>query len=284
MGADYFAREVREKSNGAIEIKVFPSSQLGTQKELIEALVRGTVDITLTGTAELGSFLPQITLFDMPFLFRDRKHAYKALDTVGMDIAKPLEERGLKMLGYMENGIRHLTNNVRPIRTPADMKGLKIRVMNNTVYIEMMKAFGAVPVQMSLTELYSAMQQGTIDGQENPGAHIYTKRFYEVQRYASLTGHTYAAEPILISMSTWRKLTPSQQTIIQNAAVEAIKWQRNYAEKEDSEFWMKIKKTGMVEVRSADREPFREAVAALYPMFGPIIGQHNIDRIKALER
>ncbi len=172
----------KQKSNGDIEIKVFPSSSLGTQKELIEGLIYGTVDMTLTGTAELGTFQPQMAIFDMPFLFKDRAHAFKALDTVGMELAKPLEAKGLKMLGYMENGIRHMTNNAKPIKSPADMKGLKIRVMNNKVYVEMMKALGASPTPMALAELYSGMQAGVVDGQENPAAHIYTKRFYEVQK------------------------------------------------------------------------------------------------------
>ena len=212
-GADHFAELVKQKSKGDIEIKVFPSSSLGTQKELIEGLIYGTVDMTLTGTAELGTFQPQMAIFDMPFLFKDRAHAYKALDTVGMELAKPLEAKGLKMLGYMENGIRHMTNNTRPIKSPADMKGLKVRVMNNKVYVEMMKALGASPTPMALAELYSGMQAGVVDGQENPSAHIFTKRFFEVQKYASLTGHAYAAEPFLVSMATWKKLTPEQQAI-----------------------------------------------------------------------
>ncbi len=284
MGADKFAELVKEKSKGEIEVKVFPSSQLGAQKELIEGLIYGTVDMALSGTAELGTFQPQLAIFDMPFLFKDRAHAYKSLDTVGMDLAKPLEAKGIKLLGYMENGIRHMTNNIRPIKTPADMKGLKIRVMNNKVYVEMMKALGASPTPMALAELYSAMQQGTVDGQENPSAHIYTKRFYEVQKYASLTGHAYAAEPVLISMATWKKLSPAQQAIIQSAANEAIAWQRKLSEKEDSEFWDKIRKTGKMEVLTVDRKPFMEATEPVYKQLAKTVGQQNIDRIRALEK
>lgn len=133
--------------------------------------------MALVGTAVLGQFQPQISIFDLPFLFENREHAYKSLDTVGMDIGKALEPKGIKLLGFMENGIRHLTNNVREVKTPADMKGLKIRVMTNQVYISMMKALGASPTPMAFGELYSAMQQGTVDGQENPSAHIWTKDF-----------------------------------------------------------------------------------------------------------
>ena len=284
MGADHFAELVKQKSKGDIEIKVFPSSQLGAQKELIEGLIYGTVDMTLTGTAELGTFQPQMALFDMPFLFKDRAHAYKALDTVGMELGKPLEAKGIKLLGYMENGIRHMTNNTRPVKTPADMKGLKIRVMNNKVYIEMMKSLGASPTPMAFSELYSAMQQGTVDGQENPSAHIFTKRFYEVQKYASMTGHAYAPEPVLISMISWKKLNPSQQAIIQSAATESIAWQRKLSEKLDTEFWDKIKATGKIQVIEVDRKPFMDATEGIYKQLSKTVGQENIDKVRALEK
>ena len=139
-GADHFAKLVAEKSGGEMEVKVFPSSQLGAQKDLIEGLVFGTVDMALVGTAVLGQFQPQISLFDLPFLFKDLPHAYAALDSVGMDLGKALEPKGIKLLGYMENGIRHMTNNVREIKAPADMAGLKIRVMNNKIYVEIGRA------------------------------------------------------------------------------------------------------------------------------------------------
>ena len=211
-------------------------------------------------------------------------HAYKALDTVGMELGKPLEAKGIKLLGYMENGVRHLTNNVRPVKSPADMKGLKVRVMNNKVYVEMMKALSASPTPMAFSELYSALQQGTVDGQENPSAHIFTKRFYEVQKYASLTGHAYAPEPVLISMTAWKKLTPAQQEIIQSAANESIAWQRQLSEKEDQAFWDKIKATGKIEVIEVDRKPFMEATQNVYKQLAKTVGQSNIDKIKALEK
>ncbi|MGE4528612.1 MAG: DctP family TRAP transporter solute-binding subunit [Rhodospirillaceae bacterium] len=281
-GADQFAKLVAEKSGGEIEVKVFPNSQLGNQKDLIEGLVFGSVDMALVGTAVLGQFQPQISLFDLPFLFEDRPHAYRSLDSVGMEIGKGLEPRGIKLLGYMENGIRHMTNNVRPIKTPADMKGLKIRVMTNKIYVEMMKALGASPTPMAFSELYSAMQQGTVDGQENPSAHIYTKRFYEVQKYASLTAHAYAPEPVLISMITWKKLSPKQQKAITEAAKEAIAWQRKVSEDEDNDYWQKIKATGKMEVLTVDRKPFMEATKPVYAMFAKTVGQSNIDKVNAL--
>ncbi len=284
QGADHFAELVKKYSNGEMEVKVFPSSQLGGQKDLVEGLIFGTIDMALVGTAVLGQFQPQISIFDLPFLFEDRDHAYKSLDTVGMEIGKALEPKGIKLLGYMENGIRHMTNNVRPIKTPVDMEDLKIRVMNNKIYVEMMKAMGASPTPMAFGELYSAMQQGTVDGQENPSAHIWTKRFFEVQKYASLTAHSYAPEPMLISMMTWNKLNDKQKEIIQKAAKEAIAWQRDISAKQDQEFWDKIKATGKIEVIEVDREPFMKATKSVHAKFAGQVGQDNLDKIEALKK
>lgn len=282
QGADHFAKLVAEKSGAEMEVQVFPSSQLGSQKDMTEGLIYGTIDMVLTGTADLGQFQPKMSIFDLPFLFKDRAHAYKSLDTVGMELGKDLEPKGMKLLGFMENGIRHLTNNVRPVKAPADMAGLKIRVMSNKIYIETIKSLGGSPTPMAFGELYSAMQQGTVDGQENPSAHIYTKRFFEVQKYASMTAHAYAPEPVLISMITWSKLSDAQKAIIQEAATEAIAWQRELSTKEDNEYWDKIKATGKIEVIEVDRAPFMEATQPVWKEFAGTVGQDNIDKILAL--
>lgn len=284
QGAEKFAELVKEKSGGEIIVKVFPSSQLGGQKDLIEGLIYGTVDMALVGTAVLGQFQPQISIFDLPFLFQDREHAYKSLDSVGMDLGKALEPKGIKMLGYMENGIRHLTNNVREVKTPADMQGLKIRVMTNKIFIAMMKSLGASPTPMAFGELYSAMQQGTVDGQENPSAHIWTKRFFEVQKYASKTAHAYSPEPLVMSMISWSRLTPKQQNIIMAAAKDAIDWQRELSTKKDQEYWKLIEETGKIKIIEVDRELFKEATKPVYEEFAPVVGQENIDRINALKK
>ncbi|WP_419787009.1 DctP family TRAP transporter solute-binding subunit [Pseudodesulfovibrio sp.] len=284
QGADKFAELVKEKSGGEIIVKVFPSSQLGGQKDLIEGLIYGTVDMALVGTAVLGQFQPQISIFDLPFLFQDREHAYRSLDSVGMDLGKALEPKGIKMLGYMENGIRHLTNNVREVKTPADMQGLKIRVMTNKIFIAMMKSLGASPTPMAFGELYSAMQQGTVDGQENPSAHIWTKRFFEVQKYASKTAHAYSPEPVVMSMVSWSRLTPEQQNVIMAAAKEAIDWQRKLSTQKDEEYWKLIEETGKIKIIDVDRELFKEATKPVYEEFAPVVGQENIDRINALKK
>jgi tripartite ATP-independent transporter DctP family solute receptor len=211
QGATKLAELVKQKTGGGVEIQVFPSSQLGNQRDLIEGLTLGTLDMTLTSTAVLGNFIQEMGVFDLPFLFRDIPHAYKTLDTIGMELAGNGEAKGLKTLAMMENGVRHMTNNRQPIRVPADMKGLKVRVMEQPVYIEMIKSLGGSPTPMAFGEIYTALQKGVIDAEENPLGQIVTARFFEVQKYVSLTAHTYSAEPVLISTSSWKKLPPSSK-------------------------------------------------------------------------
>ncbi len=284
QGADHFAKLVKERSNGEINIQVFPSSQLGNQRDLVEGLGLGTVDMTLTGTAVLGNFVPEVAVFDLPFLFRDVNHAYKALDTVGMDLAKKGEANGMITLAIWENGVRHMTNNKRPIKTPDDMKGLKVRVMEQPIYIDMMKALGASPTPMAMSELYTALQKGVIDGQENPLGHIATKRFNEVQKYLSLTGHTYASEPLLISSMAWNKLTPEQQQILKKAAEDTRDWERQLCRDLEGKYLDQIKNAGTTEVNdNVDKEAFAKATKPAWDNYVKRFGDKNIKAIQAIQ-
>jgi tripartite ATP-independent transporter DctP family solute receptor len=279
QGAQKFADLVKEKTGGKVEIQVFPSSQLGNQRDLIEGTQFGTIDFTLTSTAVLGNFLPEVAVFDLPFIFRDVQHAYKALDSVGMEIGAKLEGKGMKVLAYMENGVRHMTNSKHPIRVPEDMKGLKIRVMEQPIYIEMMKALGANPTPMAFGELFTALQQGVVDGQENPAAHIYTARFFEVQKYISLTGHTYSAEPVLVSLKAWKKLSPELQEKVLEAAVEARDWQRNLCRELEDGYWQKIRESGKSEINDdVDKKAFAEATRGVWAKFEDKVGKENIEK------
>ena len=281
QGADHFANLVKERTKGEVIIQVYPSSQLGNQRDLVEGLTFGTVDMTLTGTAVLGNFIPEVAVFDLPFIFRDIPHAYKALDTVGMDLCKKGEGRGMMTLAIWENGVRHMTNNKRPIKTPEDMKGLKMRVMEQPVYIEMMKALGASPTPMAMSELYTALQKGVIDGQENPLAHIATKRFYEVQKYISLSGHTYASEPLLISTSSWKKLSPEQQQIVRQAALDTRDWQRELCRNLEGTFLKTIKDSGKSEVNDdVDKAAFASATKSVWKLYSDKFGAANIEAIQ----
>ena len=279
-GAEKFAQLVKEKTGGKVEIQVFPSSQLGNQRDLVEGTQFGTIDFTMTSTAVLGNFLPQIAVFDLPFIFRDVQHAYKALDTVGMEIAQKLQ--GMKLLAYYENGVRHMTNSKRPIRKPEDMKGLKIRVMEQPIYIEMIKALGGNPTPMAFGELFTALQQGVVDGQENPAAHIFTARFFEVQKYISLTAHTYSAEPMLVSLAAWNKLPKDLQEKVQAAANESKDWQRDLCRQLEEGYWTKIQESGKSEInRDVDKQAFADATRGVWSMFEKKVGKENIEKIVA---
>ena len=280
QGAQKFADLVNEKSGGTMEIQVFPSSQLGNQRDLVEGLTLGTVDMCMSSSAVLGNFLPKVAVFDLPFIFRDRAHTFKVLDGIGMEIAKDLEPRGIKVLGYFENGVRNMTNNVRPITKPEDVKGLKIRVMEQPVYIEMIKSLGGNPTPMAFGELFTALQQGVVDGQENPAAHIYTKRFFEVQKYISLTEHTYSAEPMLISMISWNKLNDDQKKVLQEASDEARDWQRQLAIDLENGYWQKIRESGKSEILvDVDKEAFKKATKPVWDMFEKTVGADTIEAI-----
>ena len=229
LGAEYFAKLVKERSNGSIDVQVFPSGLLGDQHDLVEGLTLDSIDMALAGSDEVAIFLPELAIFNLPYLFRDVQHAYKALDSIGMELCKKGEERGFVTLAIWENGINHLTNNVRPIVTPADIRGLKIRVMEVPLCIATMQALGGnpAPMPMSTGEMFVTLLKRGVDGQECSLAHIVTKRFFEVQKFLSLTGHTYDPELLLISSIAWKKLTQEQQALIRQAAEDARDWQRN---------------------------------------------------------
>jgi len=280
MGADHFAELVKKYSNGDIDVQVFPSSQLGNQRDLVEGLTLGTLEMTLTGTAVLGNFAPEVSVFDLPFLFRDPQHAYKALDTIGMDLCKKyVEPKGMVTLSIWENGIRHMTNNRRPIKTPADMKGLKVRVMEQPVYIELMKSLNASPTPMAMSELYTALQKGVIDGQENPLSQIATKHFYEVQKYVSLTGHTYAPEVVLISSIAWGSLNDEQKGILTKAATETRDWQRQLCRDKESEFAKMITDGGAKINDDVDKAAFIEATKGVWKLYTDKYGNETVDAI-----
>ena len=286
QAATFFAEKLKEKTNGAVEVQVFPNSQLGNQRDMIEGMIFGTVDMCMSTTAVLGNFVPELSVFDLPFLFRDRAHAYKALDSLGMELAKLGEQRGFKLLVMMENGVRHTTNSKRPIRKPEDMKGLKVRVMEQVTFIKMMELLGASPTPMAFGEVYTALQKGVIDGQENPLSTITTSRLFEVQKYISLTGHTYSAEPMLIGMKAWNKLSKDQQKAMLEAADEALVWQRKLCEKIEAEYIAQLTKEGKNEINDdVDKAAFAAATKDTFKLYADKVknGQQYIDRILAIK-
>jgi len=264
QAAEHFEKIVEEKTGGAIDVQVFPAAQLGSERDMVEGLQLGSLEMTLTSTGPLGNFVPQVKLFNLPFLFKDREQCYAVLDgEIGQSIADLFPRVGLRPLGWYENGFRNITNSRNPIQKPEDMKGLKIRVMEDDVFILTMKALGASPLPMAFGELYTALEQGTVDAQENPLAVIHSSRFFEVQDHLAMTGHFYSPAMLLISNITWSRLSPDQQKIITEAAVEAKKYERKISKEADENLLAELKKEGM-EVTLPDKEPFIKAVAPVY--------------------
>ncbi len=279
QAADYFGQLVAERTDGAVEIQVFPANQLGSERDMIEGLQLGTLEMTLTSTGPLGNFVPQVKLFNLPFLFKDRSSCYQVLDgEIGTRIADLFVGIGLRSLGWYENGFRNITNSRRPINTPEDMKGLKIRVMEDDVFILTMKELGASPLPMAFGELYTALEQKSVDAQENPLAVIHSSRLFEVQNYLAMTGHFYSPAVLLISELTWQSLPPEQQQIIAEAAAEARDYERGLSLQADQELEAACAAEGM-EVSHPDKKPFAEAVAGVYdnPSVVKAIGGGDLD-------
>ncbi|HKJ66173.1 MAG TPA: DctP family TRAP transporter solute-binding subunit [Desulfopila sp.] len=264
QAAEYFGDIVAKESGGEIEVQVFPAAQLGSERDMVEGLQLGSLEMTLTSTGPMGNFIPQVKLFNLPFLFKDRESCYRVLDgEIGQSIADKFVKVGIRSLGWYENGFRNITNSKRPINAPGDMDGLKIRVMEDDVFILTMKALGASPTPMAFGELYTALEQGVVDAQENPLAVIHSSRFFEVQKYLAMTGHFYSPAVMLISEITWQSLSPEHQKVIADAAAKAKTYERELSLKADQELEQALAKEGMV-VTHPDKEPFVKAVAPVY--------------------
>ena len=204
LGLEKFSELVSEKTGGKVKVEVFHSSQLGNERDLIEGLQLGTVEMCIVSTAPLSNFTTQFNVFDLPFIFSETQKTREILDgPIGQEILDTLDAQGIVGLCYFENGFRNVTNNVRPITKPEDLKGLKIRTMESPIHMASFRAMGANPTPMALGELFTALQLGTVDGQENPLAIINTSKFYEVQKFLSITEHFYA----LRVLSTTKFLT-----------------------------------------------------------------------------
>lgn len=264
LAADYFAKIVAEKTGGEIEVQVFPAAQLGSERDMVEGLQLGSLEMTLTSTGPMGNFVPQVKLFNLPFLFKDRESCYRVLDgEIGTQISDRFVKVGIRSLGWFENGFRNITNSKRAVNSPDDMKGVKIRVMEDDVFILTMKAMGASPLPMAFGELYTALEQKTVDAQENPLAVIHSSRFFEVQKYLAMTGHFYSPAVLLISEMTWKSLSPEHQKIVADAAAKARDYERGLSLKADQELEAACKKEGMA-ITHPDKAPFAAAVASVY--------------------
>lgn len=279
LGLEQFGKILAEKSGGKIKVELFHSSQLGSERDAIEGVSMGTLESTLVSTAPLANFSKKFMVFDLPFIIQDRQTAFAAMDgPMGKAMMDSLTSKGIVGLGFWENGFRMITNSKVPINSPKDLAGLKIRLMENPVHMETFKVLGAQPLPMAFGELFTALQQKTVDGQENPLVIISTSKFYEVQKYLALTGHFYAPAAFLVSKSFYDKLGPELQKALTDAEKEARTWERNYCINLEKDLVDQLKSKGM-EITTPDKKAMQDATKSVYDKFKTEIGEDVINQL-----
>ncbi len=260
---EYMAEKAKEKSGGRMQVQIFPSEQLGTEKENIESLQLGYLAMTKTSTAVMEGFVPRMRIFGIPYLFRDSEHYWKVLKgPIGKKLLLAGQNKGLRGLCFYDAGARSFYAK-KEINSPADLVGLKIRVMNSTMSIEMIKAMGGSPTPIPWGELYTSLEQGVVDAAENNPPSYRTSRHYEVCKFYTLDEHARLPDILMISVKVWNNLTPEFQQILQEAVDESVEYQRKIwaeAEKED----LKIVKEAGVKVIHPDKKPFQESVQSMW--------------------
>jgi tripartite ATP-independent transporter DctP family solute receptor len=272
---------LRARSHHRYQLRIYHSSQLGNEKVTQEMLTLGTLDMTLAGL--LNHYEPLFSLLEMPYLYRDREHAFAVNSgPVIEELAAPLVKRGIYIIGFYENGFRHLTNSIRPVNEPADLRGLLIRTPENPAYIETIRALGAIPTPMNFSELYTALLQGVVDGQENPLQNVWQSRLHEAQPHLALTGHIYNLGYLLISAKTWESMPPSDRQLLKECLLISTRRQMARMESLDRELQARLQAEGM-QFTYPDLAPFetacQEAYEMLYRRLGPP-AQKLIERIR----
>ncbi len=281
IAIDTFAKEVDARTGGRIKIQTFYSGSLGGERESIEAVQLGTQELTFSSSGPVPNFVPDAKILDIPFLFRDKAHARAVLDgPIGQEMLTKFESKGFKALAWGENGIRNMTNNKRAINTPDDLKGLKLRTMENPVHVAAYKGLGIVTTPMAMTEVFTALQQGTVDGQENPLSVIMAAKFDQVQKHVSLTGHVYSPAIFLMNKGSFDKLSAADKQVFLDAAKVAVKANRARVDADDAMGVSYLRGKGMTVVENVDKAKFVATLAPVYADFEKQFGKANIDRIR----
>ena len=268
VGAVEFDKRVREKTDGAVGFEIYPSAVLGTDRDQIEGLTMGSVDMAIGGLSNTNSFVPETQVFSLPFLFADRAHVAKVLTgPVGDEIAAKFDSHGIEFMAYWENGFRLLSTSKYPVQSVSDLKGLKIRVMESPLHISIWSNLGTDPTPITWAELFTALQQGTVDGQENPLTLFTSAKFYEVQKNITMTNHVYEPAAVMFSQMTLKKATDEQQKIIIDTAKEVTEYEVAYCESMFATDKKTCEDNGVVFEENPDIESFRTAVAPVYDEF-----------------
>jgi tripartite ATP-independent transporter DctP family solute receptor len=281
VAIDTFAREVEKRTNGRYKIQTFYSGALGGERESIEAVQLGTQELAFSSTGPVPNFVPEARILDIPFLFRDKAHARAVLDgPIGQDLLTKFDAKGFKALAWAENGFRHMTNSKRAVNAPDDLKGLKMRTMENPVHVTAYKGLGIVTTPMAFPEVFTALQQGTVDGQENPLGVIMAAKFDQVQKHLSLTGHVYSPCIFLMNKATFDKLSAADKQAFIEAAKEGTKANRARVDEDDAKGVAELRARGMSVVDNVDKSKFVATLAPINAEFEKQFGKANIDAIR----
>ena len=268
VAAEKFAELVEERTNGAYKIEIYPNGTLGGERDMLESMQMDTLDMAIVTSGPFINFSDAMGVLDMPYLFGSNEEAYTVLDgEIGRELLDTLESSGLKGLAYAERGFRNLTNNVKPIQTAADLNGLKLRVMENDVYTASFKAMGVNADPMAWADALTALQQGTVDGQENPVNVIYSYKLWESQKYATLDRHSYSTAIITMSANLFNSLDAETQQIFLDAAQEAAEFERAWVAEQEADQLQAMKDNGMEVIEDPDLDSFKEAVQPVYEQY-----------------
>ena len=278
VGSQAFCAELEKRTSGRYKCQI--QAGANDERASVEAVQLGTLDMTNTSTGPVSNFVPEVGIVDIPFLFRDYDHARRVLDgPIGQDILAKFPSKGLIALAWTENGFRHLTNSRRPVVRPEDVKGLKVRTMQNPVHIQAFQSIGVQPTPMAFSELFTSLQQGVVDGQENPIPVILSSKFSQVQKHLSLTGHVYSPSLLLMSPKLWNSLSEADKTNFREAAKVGAAAQRKKVNDDEAAGIAQLKSEGM-EVSSVDGQAFRNAMTPVWSEFAKKYGADNIRRIQ----
>ncbi|GGF81663.1 C4-dicarboxylate ABC transporter substrate-binding protein [Paracoccus acridae] len=277
---EFLDKELREKTEGRVGLEIFPSSQLGGERESVENIQFGNVDLIFVSSAPVASFAPAFFAFDIPFLFDNREQAYEVLDgEIGQEILAGLESSGIVGLAYWENGFRQLTTANKEVRSPEDLAGMKMRTMENEVHIAAWREIGANPAPLAFNELFTALQQGTFDAQEGPINLFYDMKFNEVQKYIVKTNHIYSPWPLLANPEKLAALSDEDRAIFDQAVIDATAHQRQLAAEADTKAEAAMTEVTFVDLEPAQKEAFAAKVAPIVDLVREKAGADLVDRL-----
>ena len=281
VAIDTFAKEVEKRTAGRYKVQTFYNGALGGERESIEAVQLGTQELAFSSSGPVPNFVPETKILDVPFLFRDKAHARAVLDgPIGQELLGKFDAKGFKALAWAENGFRHMTNSKRAVNAPEDLKGLKMRTMENPVHIAAYKGLGIITTPMAFPEVFTALQQGTVDGQENPLPVIMSAKFSQVQKHLSLTGHVYSPCIFVMNKGSFDKLSAADKTAFLDAAKVAAKANRDRVDQDDANGVKELRAQGMTVIEDVDKAKFVAQLAPVNAEFEKQFGKANLDKIR----